>query len=181
MFKLIKKKPNTGRMLKSLHESLIKIWKDCVRAFVLELTKHVHVDTGMSAASIEPLAARVGLQSMIIQSLRGKGPKRGHRDINDPGFKYAAENIAPFKSRALGKQLGQEPRGYELTFGSPDSPIFTFTFNITVYQWYLHDSFGGSGSMGDWGALESARIAFLETWEIKIKNFNLGFILEEII
>lgn len=180
MFKLIKKVPNKQRILKTLHEKVIKIWKDCVQAFVLELTKHVHVDTGMSAASIEPLAARVGLQSMIVQSLRGKGPKRGHRVINDPGFQYASENIGPFKSRALGHQLGQEPRGYELTFGSPQSPLFSFTFNITVYQWYLHDAFGGSGSIGDWGALEAARTAFLSVWNQNISNLKLDFILEGI-
>jgi len=157
---------NFNKATKYLHRQLVALWKDSVGAFIQEALKHVHVDTGMSAASFQPLAANVKMQSIISESLRGRGPKKGFPDgsIKDLEFK---DSEGPFKSRALGARLGR--RAYDLTFGTPSLPEMNFVFRIVVFQYYLNES--GYGNQAAWDSLLKARDAFLANWKSRFDDF----------
>lgn len=146
---------------------LITLWRKCIKAFIEEVLIHVHVDTGMSVASIQPLATNVGLKTAIIESLRGFGPKPGHKEGSIKLAQFQ-DNIGKFKSRSLGSKIGR--RAYALEFGSISSPQFKFTFEIVIFQWFLHESTINWIESSNWQALEFGKIAFLECWDKNLKD-----------
>ncbi len=142
-------------LYKYIHNQLIRLWKASVQEFIREAISVMSIDTGMSVASFEPLAAKVRLRSQIEQSLRGFGARRGHKKIKDARF---TDNIGPFKSRALGQRLGE--KAYELEFGSPVDPKFLFKFKIVVYQHYLQESTVNMNVSKNWQSIEAGKKAF---------------------
>lgn len=153
----------SNAMYKYVHESLIRLWKQSVEAFIKEASNHVHVDTGMSMASMQPLAANVRLASFLQQSLSGKGFRRGAYDING---QYRPDKN---RSKAEGRRAGES--AYELSFGTPKNTDLLFTFKIQVFQWKLHEVGEGRGNKGAWRALEHGKRAFLD-------HFNSNFRIE---
>lgn len=147
-------------MYKYVHESLIRLWRESVKAFILEASKHIHIDTGMSLASMQPLAANVRLSTFLQESLAGKGFRRGAYDING---QYRPDKN---RSKAEGRLAGQ--KAYTLEFGTPKNTQLLFRFKIAVFQWKLHE-IGYSGQSGPaWQALDKGRAAFIE-------HFNNNF------
>lgn len=105
------------------------------------------IDTGMSVASLQPLATKVQLRSIILETLRGKGPKprKGYVDLQ--GVYHADQN----KSRAHGERLGSH--AYKLSFGTPDNPDLRFSFDIVVFQHQFHEP--------TWNSLQKGKEAFI--------------------
>jgi len=136
------------------HKKIKQLFRAAVRAFIVETLNHVHVDSGMSAASLQPLAAKVQLRSAIVESLQGFGPTRGHQNA----YGAFADNNAKWKSRALGQRLGQE--AYELEFGTPRSPICKMVFEVPVLQFYLHEYGYAASNTAPWAALTHGAEAF---------------------
>ena len=157
---------NAAPILKYVHKQLTSLWKDSVKIFIEAALKEVHVDTGMSAASFQPLAAEVGMKTAIIQSLRGFGPKRGHKNIRDSRFQ---DNVAQYKSRALGQRLGE--KAYDLDFGDHERPIFKFTFKIVIFQYYLHENSMNYSDSQNWQSLNQAKTAFLEYYNGNLSKY----------
>lgn len=145
------------------YSQLKGLWQDCVRAFVLETIEHIEVDTGMSGASLYGVAVKVKVGNQILETLRGKGPKRPHPAYTDisgrthPGVK---------KSIELGKSLGRAERAYKILYGQASQPKLKFEFHITVFQYRLHE-FGFQTAA--WDSLEAGRQAFLDAWA---ENFS---------
>lgn len=136
---------------KYVHEAVIRLWKDSVKAFINECSQHIHIDTGMSMASLQPLAANVRLSSFLQASLAGKGFVRG---VYSETGKYDPNG---FRSKAEGRRRGE--RAYTLSFGTPMAMDLKFTFKILVYQWKLHEL--GVRGKPQWEALKKGREAFL--------------------
>ena len=143
-----------GPLTKATHKSLVRLWKDATRHFILTTVSHVKVDTGMSAASLAPLGKEVGLKTSLIQSIRGVGPKPGHRNL----IGEWATNNAEFKSKSFGVQLGES--AYRLNFGGPQRPVLFFEFRIVVFQYYLHELGLVDNTSGPWGSLNEGFLAF---------------------
>lgn len=95
------------------------LWNGAVRAFIESAIIHMGMDTGMSKASLRPLAAQVQGAFIVEQSLIG------HNKAHDG------------KSIAAGMRQGQE--SYELELGTPQDPNFHFMFRITVLQYKIHE------------------------------------------
>jgi len=142
------------QVLKTYHERLKRLWRDSVKAFVMATMENMHIDTGMSVASLQPLAANVRLQTIIMETLRGRGPRRGYVDINGT---YHRDQ---FKSRAHGIRLGQS--AYKLEFGTPQSPNLLFIFNIVVFQHQYHEP--------TWQSLEAGKQAFINHFEANFQS-----------
>ena len=142
-----------------MHKQLEKLWKECVRAFIREASLRIAIDTGMSAASMLPLAAKVRLASFLRAQISGasRGTRRGYTDMD---FTY---NKSQMKSMAHGQRLGQ--KAYKLSFGSPLNPKLTFDFDIVVLQHWLHDSSSNYQRSSNWKSLEIAKAEFLSTWK----------------
>lgn len=155
-----KRRVEVERMFKYVHTGLMRLWRDSIRAFVREAVKYVVIDTGMSYASMLPLAAQVRIRDEIEAGMIGVGkPKSGFKNLSG-GF---ASNNARFKSKTLGEQLGKE--AFTIKFGTPRRPELTFTFHLVVFQYFLQEEQRGPGYVSsNWRTLPKARQAFLDTF-----------------
>ena len=151
-----------GQVSKYLHDQMVRLWKAGVREFISEAIDRIHVDTGMSMASLSPLAAKVSFKSVLEATLAGKGPKKprnkGHYTIDGNWI----PNVP--RSKALGESLGQS--AYKLSFGTPKNAMLKFDFNIVVFQYELHEmGYQKYGDKTPWDSLnagKAAMLAFLE-------------------
>jgi len=160
-----RRKVKDQEIFKYVHTQLMRLWRDSTREFLKAaaavLTRGDHIDTGMSYASFQPLAARLRIATLLRESARGKskGPKFPAYDVN-------GNRIARAKSKTLGRELGEN--AYTLDFGTPAAPEFNFQFKIVVFQYKLHEA--GIGQRGDpWNTLGVGKQAFLEYFN---SNFN---------
>jgi len=155
---------NEQAVFRYVHNALIKLWKESIRAFVREAVKHIHIDTGMSYASLMPLAAQVRLREEVGSALALTNPaKAGFKNLTG----QFASNNARFKSKTFGEQLGRE--AFDIKFGTDKSPNLSFQFHIVVFQHFLHDEPRYQYS-GNWQSMSQARTAFLETFNTGIQN-----------
>lgn len=153
---------------KECYKTLVALWERCVRAFVMETVKYIHIDTGMSAASLYGVAGQVHIETQLLQYIMGKGPVAPHPAYTDIG---GTTHRGVKKSIPLGQQLGgRTPRAYKLRFGSEVNPVFVFEFNIVIFQYWLHE-FGHNDA--PWDSLEQGKQAFKIAWERGIKEIRL--------
>lgn len=172
-----------GPVLKYIHGQLGSLWRDCVRAFINEVSSNISVDTGMSMASLYPLATNVRMGNIINELSRGFGPKIGHKNLTG---KFS-DNNAKYKSRELGRKLGR--RAYNLEFGTPSNPELTFKFEIVVFQYFLlENGLGFDNPSTVWDSLNKGKEAFIAYWEenaskyintAKITNYFLTGVLND--
>ena len=164
-FTFPKRARNRSAVVGVVHKALIRLWRDSVKEFIQATASAMSVDTGMSVASLQPLAAKVGFATLIRESLRGKGPKRGHSTASGE----FSNNNAPFKSRALGVRLGQD--AFELEFGTPNVPVLKFSFKIVVLQHRLNEA--GLGKVPNppmWRSLEKGTKAFTNFFDTNLSR-----------
>lgn len=143
------------KVLKTYHNRLKSLWRDSVKAFILATVDKMHVDTGMSVASLAPLGAKVKLQSVILEMARGRGPRLGYTDIS------GAYNPTQYKSIAHGKSLGS--KAYQLEFGTPSEPNLLFIFDIVVFQHKFHEP--------TWDSIEAGKAAFLDYFNSNFASY----------
>jgi hypothetical protein len=135
-----------------MHERLKTLWRRCVRSFVQEAIKVMHIDTGMSVASLYSLATKVQIGKVVLARAMGerkRGPTLSYEGM--PGVR---------KSIPFGQRLGENAGRVE--FGSPLAPILQFQFDIVVFQHEYHEN--GLGGDVPWNSLEIGKEAFLATW-----------------
>lgn len=110
-----------------VYAELVKLWQGAIRAFVVTTAANVKVQSGMSKASIRPLARVVG-EVIAINAKPVKGlttlDKEYHPD--------------EYRSIAAGEEAGASFADRVL-YGSKRRPVFQFHFNILVYQYRLHE------------------------------------------
>jgi len=119
---------------------------------------HIAIDTGMSMASMMPLAAKVQLATFLRSKISGSsgGTRRGYTDMN---YNYSRSQQ---KSIAHGQRLGS--KAYDLSFGSTLNPHMTFEFDIVVLQHHLHESSANYKQSHHWESLDRGKKAFLTAW-----------------
>ena len=83
------------------------------------------VDTGMSVATLSPLAKAVRAGVTVESKMVGGYFKKGHQNL----YGKWSNNNARFKSREIGRKLGHEGSGYKMIFGN-NGLQFEFTFNL---------------------------------------------------
>ncbi len=149
---------------KYVNDQLNKLWRLSVRAFVLEASKHVRIDTGMSAASMLPLATDVRLRSFLnaqIQS-QSKGPKKRDR----------GGETKVLESRALGERVAEAKQNHRLEFGTPEQPGLLFTFDIVIFQYFLQENgLGYRNKKGPQDSLLKGEEAFLDAFSRNFEKF----------
>ena len=145
---------------KYLQKRLEILWKGCVKAFIHELVSNISVDTGMSASSVLPLAAKVRIatevESRLILGRVKSGPKRGYGDPWQPSI---------IRSRTAGRRLGQQAlssKRHYVSFGTNDNLHAQFRFEIVVFQYEHHEV--------KWNSIERAKEAFRKHWKRNLKK-----------
>jgi hypothetical protein len=160
-----RKMPGADReVYKYIHDQLKRLWRDSVSQFILAASEQVHIDTGMSLASLQPLAAKVRLSSFLARSLEGRSAQRG---VYNMAGDY---DPSGFRSRAHGRLLGR--RAYNLEFGTPKNPHLRFEFNIVVFQWRVNEL--GMIGREPWNALKHGEEAFKAFFNTKYSEYLSG-------
>jgi len=112
-----------------------RLWRNATKAFLETVIEDdlIRVETGMSKASLLPLARAVQMLTTVRASIDPKVARRkGYTSINgtyDPNGQRSIDS---------GIRLGQD--AYKLTFGNKDHPVFNFEFHIVVYQHLLYEN-----------------------------------------
>lgn len=161
MRSFLRRKP--GPIQKYVHDQLIKLWKHSVLAFLEEVSQNISVDTGMSLATLLPLARSVRGGQIILSELSGaSGSKKGYNP------KYGFAKGTGNKSISQGQRFGKD--AYNLEFGTPKRPVFRFHFEIVVLQYYLHEEQHTMNYHSQtWQTLRKGRKAFIDYFE---SNFD---------
>jgi hypothetical protein len=154
-----------GEIKQYYYNQVVKLWRECVRVFVFEASNRIAIDTGMSAASLFPLAAKVQIKNILRDAVVSGGLKPGHKNLIGRWDK----NNAKYKSMALGQRLGQ--KAFVLDFGTVSAPEFKFSFHIVVFQHWLHEDFGNYSNSECWNSLLYGKVAFLDYWKNHFKEF----------
>ena len=134
-------KRRTDKFLKKYHQAMIRLYKDAAEEFVWRTVQQISIDTGMSAASLEPLAQEVGtsiigdISPFIKHAQRPWGTamsglsQKGRIRSVDTGFKAGL-------------------KAYRFSFGSVKNPYFIFEFKINVWQYSFWENHWGSLTVG---------------------------------
>lgn len=151
---------NTGPLTSKVTELYQRLWRDATRIFVLTTAGAMAVDTGMSVASLRPLAAELRIKNILVAQFSGFGPKYygynyegkggGHSTLNE-----RHDGAKGNKSMRRGGQMGKKGKAYNITFGTKNRLVMTFEFQAVVFQHILWDIRG-------WNSLETGRLAMLQ-------------------
>jgi hypothetical protein len=156
---------------KTVHNDITRLFKAGMREFVRVAAFHLSegIDTGMSMASLDPLAKKLRLGQEIAQYLT---------QANEPKFnKYNPygpfKNITGHKSKAHGRLLGQE--AFDFDFGTNKRVKMFFKFQIVVFQHYLNDNGYAVPSRYMFQSVQrggDAMLAFIESNATKYVSVN---------
>ena len=149
-----------------IHKRARTAWRKSIREFLRVLVSTMaagnHIDTGMSAASALPIAAKVNfatqLSGHILASQKSEA-KKGYGGVYYVGDGEWHKD--QFRSKAHGVRLGREAvsqKKHLVSFGTDGDLRMKFYFEIVVYQYDLHET------KSDWKTIERAKAAFLKEW-----------------
>ena len=162
------KRHTVQRITQAEHKKLKHLWDDSARAFLraIALSDIIKVDTGMSKASLLPLARYLRMYTEVRGTI---SPKRGQQkgSFNSGGVWQPS---IP-RSIATGEASSAPRAGYNLLYGSPKRMVFVFDFEIKVWQYLLHEQ--GLGKGAAWNTIEVGREAFQDHLTNNFKLFDL--------
>lgn len=163
-------RPKFSKATKIVHTQLIGLWKESVRSYLRKVALEgvIRVRSGMSMASLLPLARAVRMMSMIRAQITAQRKREKPRPYYD--FPEGKAPAVGKKTIAHGKRLGEQ--AFELEFGSPVAPQFVFEFEIRVFHYFINEI--GAGPTQAWRSIEKGREAFLATFRAGIPRLNLG-------
>lgn len=141
---------------KKYYDNGKKLFKGSIEAFIWGVFNNIHIETGMSAASLLPLAAQIRLKNRLRAAIAGQSIGTKKQSI----ISYAewADQSEKIKSISFGEQLGR--KAYTISWGSPSRPVFEFSFLINVFQYHLHEFGYARGNPIPWGSIEAGILAF---------------------
>lgn len=156
-------KGKAEKITKAEHKRLSKIWDDCARAYLraIILSDVIRVDTGMSKASLLPLARYLRMYTEVSQGVSFSKREKGS---------FTSEGVwQPDVDRtaALGERLGAKRAGYNMLYGGPKRMVFQFDFEIKVWQYLIYEQ--GFGKDAAWDTIGTGRAAFNEHFDIHFR------------
>jgi hypothetical protein len=154
-------------VIKYLYTYYKRCWRFAIGEFVLAVASELHVDTGMSMASLFPVAAKVRKRKAVKQILSSTGRRGGGSGAAyDPDKIYDDGSGRP-KSQPLGETLGRD--AYQIKMGSETSYNFFFEYEIVIVQWERMEQY--------WNAIALGEAAFAEAIDRYWDRINTGKLL----
>lgn len=144
------------KVTKKLHSNMSRLWDDAARAYLraIALNDIIHVDTGMSKASLLPLARYLKMYTAVKATIRPKvSSRRGVFNIK------GIYNPNGERSFSAGESSSSLKAGYNILYGSHKRMRFVFEFEIRVWQYLINEH--GFGKLEAWNTLEIGRNAFI--------------------
>jgi len=122
---------------KALHARLSGTWRAGAAIFIKTVLENIHRDTGMSGATLYPLARIVknGSLGQIRAFLANatSGPKQDR-----PEFPSGARR-KPARERSIREGIIEGESAYQIEYGTPKRPVFTFRFRTVVFQFAFYE------------------------------------------
>lgn len=145
--------PNLVFFKKSFEKGVQSLVKDAIKEFIkaIIIEDAIKVDTGMSRASLLPLASQVRMLAEVRSSINPKTGGRSKKYKPPSGW----PTYSKYKNITQGKQIGKQ--AYKLEFNGPN---VKFIFSIKVYQYYIGEL--GLSGKPPWDSLKIGEEAFLE-------------------
>ena len=140
------------RFKRALHRRTVELLRGAVQAFLIEASRHIKIDTGMSLGSLMPIGRFVGVAFPIVS---GRRSRRGAMI----GWNRAVWTPNVTKEPSLGESLSQQGNNWDVDFGSSSRFVFKFRFEAVVFQHILNDL--GLGGQAAWNSITRGRDAFL--------------------
>lgn len=152
-----------------VQKQMNELFKDCVRIFINTVLDAIRndIDTGMSAATLLPLAAHVGLKSKLFSEISDsrKHVQRGGYKGRIPDFpvlmsrkKKRGQGTTGIKNMAHGIALGDRAYTFKVT-----DQRWQMSFKIRVSQYFIHEY--GLAGVHFWDSLRKGEEAFIGYWK----------------
>ena len=171
--------PNAGRtMSKRIQAHVNAAFREGVRSFIDGMLERISVDSGMSGATLLPLAGGVLHRRWVATAIASGKKKKGRLDF----YGKFGTNNGPWRSRSLGAKVGG--RGYSITKLQDNNWSGEFLFRITAFQHFYHESSGNTkGSRKEpshnWQSIEHGTNEFTKTYHAELdRRLSQGDILE---
>jgi len=114
-----------GKFNKTYYKNMQVLMRGGIRAFVQAAVNEIHVDSGMSAASLQPLAIAAG--TGILKHIFGAVPRQGQ--TNMAGRYYRS------RKRSIEEGIKAGMNAYQINYGTLARPKMFLTFKTNVYQY----------------------------------------------
>lgn len=153
---------NTPVMKEWLFKNLQTAWRECARAFFEAAAQRVSIDTGMSMASMLPLASKVRAAKLLQERISSEKGDHKKNFYTFPGGVKTDRKKMPSKGEAAGRKA-LSSRKHDISFGTPSAPQLIFKFEVVVFQFQIREH--GLDDNSPWAAIEAGRAAFLARWQ----------------
>jgi len=161
-----------GKFKAQLYAKLAKTWDMAVIEFVRTAALEsdggggIHIETGMSAASLIPALYNVRFveTASYISSISSQIMSR-RTAIEAAGLRTSTGQYLPASQgykRSFEQGIVEGTDGTRITYGPVANPIFEFYFDIRPFQWVVNEDY--------WGVLELAESAFVRHLKLTIPN-----------
>jgi hypothetical protein len=161
-----------GPVYEYVRRFAVNAWLEAVKAFTVGMANAVHVDTGMSGATIFPLAGYVkyqwAIRSMITSQVKSP-PKPDHIDYARYGLPDA--HSGPFKSMTRGERIGA--KSFRVTTGKKSRVILQFRYTLTAAQHVFNEA--------NWKSANAAMSEFNAAFDQAMQTFNPHGVLSDYI
>lgn len=152
-YKTVKRDPNRReKVTKAVHEQLKRLLRDSIKEYIRAVAPHVRVDTGMSKASLLPLARMLRMHTEIKSTIKPKAASRKGSFTIDGVWQPDVP-----RTLAAGEASSAFKHGFNILYGSNKRPVFRFEYKITVWQFLINEN--GMGKSEAWQALSYGEIA----------------------
>ena len=144
---------DVARFESLLVEGMSRLWDDSIAEFVraVALSDTIHVNTGMSVASVAPLARQVRLFSEVMAAASGGiESKAGGSVLGSRG-----SNIT--RSKEAGRRLGED--AFSIIYPKAGNQTMSFEFRITVFQYFLNESSNNYSGSLNYQTIDKGRAA----------------------
>ena len=150
-----------GTPSQNLFNHVASTWREAIWAFIEAITTPgvTSVDTGMSLASLIPIAERIRKgREARARILHQAGKKKwGYTGFGLQAGKYKGAPKS-WKSIPHGETLGED--AYVINYGTVENMKMQFRFDIKVVQYFLHEADANWPGGGNWRSLDKGKEAF---------------------
>lgn len=160
----LKSSYGTVKITDELREYMTKLWKESTQEFVKAVAKRMlTMDTGMSKASLIPLARQVRALTALRNNFGSHvSERKGAWDI------YGIYHKDWVRDVRQGERLGEKSFEYKVP-PTKKRMVFHFAFEINVYQYLLHDR--GYKHSEAWQTLVAGRAAFKAHYDANFDEY----------
>jgi len=160
--------PDIKRYTKALQANMTRLWKAALKEFITVIIRdqQVHVDTGMSMASLYDVAIKSRMWTKLKGAIIARQKHSRRIGVTNIDGSYDKSRYREIKE---GQAIAEAATSIKF-----DLPVMEFSFDIQVFQWWYWEI-----KRGAWNSLEPASQAFIDFIDRNWQDYVPG--LEELL